>query len=458
MKLFAGGATSALMFLPQAFAALTTAQLSTVFPGATNGTLSGSMKTVNKLAITVVTNSTHALFHLNSTTYAVEETGWMALGLGSKMANADFLMAWPMLSGTAVTWVLSHRLPSGSHGTPQLASTNSATDTEAFYTFLPELSTATTGSQFTTVAWLRALEPPSDYPTSSAVASTNIDRATSKLNLIYASASKDPASTDQNANVEQHNRPYGSLNMDIARGVNLDVAAPFAEEQQTNTSGGWSKRDKILIAHAVIGSVAAVLFVPAGILLARFGRSGSWFPAHRAIQLFSSILIVVAAIIGITQEESGHFMDTHTRLGIILLALFVVQPLLGIVAHLTKGGAPLTSAHPSFTRPMPSPVRLVHIVVGLAITGLAYWQVASGFDEWQAQSDRQTATPTAVKAVFWALLGVAVALYVVGWIVGFVSKKKDNETGRSDSGDGTLHEGSDQPYFMTARNKETTTF
>jgi hypothetical protein len=56
-----------------------------------------------------------------------------------------------------------------------------------------------------------------------------------------------------------------------------------------------------------------VLFVPAGVLLARLGRSTTWFPWHRAIQIFSAVLIVTASILGIAENEGGHFSDGHQR-------------------------------------------------------------------------------------------------------------------------------------------------
>ncbi|GAA5836688.1 hypothetical protein JCM3766R1_006992 [Sporobolomyces carnicolor] len=436
------------LLLPQALASLTSTQLSSVFLGASNGTLSGSTKTVNNLAVTVVTNSTHALWHVNSTNMAVDKTGWLAIGLGSKMSNSDYLIGWPMISGSSVDWVLSHRIPDGDHGTPQMASTSSQTKTSDFYHIVPELSTTTTGSSFTTLAWLRQLEPPSNYPTSSAVSNAVVDRTSTSLRMIYASASKDPASTDEAASVAQHNRPYGSFSQDISQPINLAAAAPFGTTGTgKSASGGWTKRDKVLIAHAAIGSIGAVLFVPAGILLARLGRSGTWFPAHRAIQFFSALLIIVSAIIGITQNDGAHFSDGHQRLGIILIALFVAQPALGIFAHWTKGGAPLTSAHPALSRPYPSIVRIIHIVLGVVVAGVGYWQVASGFDEWQSSSDRQTSVPTAVKAVFWILVAIAVVGYVAGWVWGIVKGKR---LSRRDSEDTfTQQDG----HLMTDRSK-----
>ncbi|GAA5838108.1 hypothetical protein JCM5353_004499 [Sporobolomyces roseus] len=445
MKFYQLALSAIALCAPQlASASLTTSQLSSVFPGATN--LTGGTRSLSDMVVTIVANSTHGLWHLNLTKASLEETGWMAVGLGSKMSNADYLVAYPMMSGSSGDWTLSHRLPgSGSHGDPRMASSGGSTKT--FYTLVPGLSSSATGSPYTTVAWLRPLQTPSDYPTSSSVSNANVDPSTS-LKLIYASASKSPDSTSETAEIVEHNNAFGSFSMDISQPINLAAAAdPVGGSQQKST--GWTKRDKVLVAHAAIGSVAVVLFVPAGVLLARLGRSNSWFPLHRAIQILSVILLITAAIMGIIETQPGpHFSDSHQRLGIILLALFVIQPILGIVGHKTPGGSPLTSAHPSFSRPFPSITRSLHIVLGLAIVGIGYWQVASGFDEWESSSDQLTEVPTAVKAVFWVLLVIAVVIYVVGWVVQIVKGRKMRRENSTAVGSDTSLE------LMARRDKE----
>lgn len=70
------------------------------------------------------------------------------------------------------------------------------------------------------------------------------------------------------------------------------------------------------------------------------------------------------------------------------------------------------------------------------IVGLGYWQVESGFDEWQTSSDQLTEVPTAVKAIFWVLLAIAVAAYAIGWVVQIARGRKlrrENGTGSNSS-------------------------
>jgi hypothetical protein len=131
-----------------------------------------------------------------------------------------------------------------------MASTSGATQTTDFFKLVPELSTTSTGSSFTTLAWFRELKPPSNYPTSSAVSNTTVDRTSTSLRMIYASSSKDPASTNEASDVAQHNKPYGSFSMDISQSIDLAAATPLAATGNGKSSlGGWTKRDKVLIAH-----------------------------------------------------------------------------------------------------------------------------------------------------------------------------------------------------------------
>lgn len=120
------------------------------------------------------------------------------------MSNADYLLAWPTVSGSSVSWTLSHRLPNGAHGQPQLASSDAATSTSTFYTLVPELTTSDASSPFSAVAYVRARDPGASYPTASGVTSAAIqDAATS---IIYASSSRAPSGTGEDANLSEHNQ------------------------------------------------------------------------------------------------------------------------------------------------------------------------------------------------------------------------------------------------------------
>jgi len=120
------------------------------------------------------------------------------------MSNADYLIVWPTVSGSSVSWTLSHRLPDGSHGTPQLASTDASTSTTAFYTIVPELTTSDASSPYSAVAYVRQRDPGSSYPTASGVTAAALGAASTEF--IYASSSRKPSGTAEDANLAEHNQ------------------------------------------------------------------------------------------------------------------------------------------------------------------------------------------------------------------------------------------------------------
>lgn len=120
------------------------------------------------------------------------------------MGDADYIIAWPDVSGSTANWTLSHRVPGhSSHDMPQLASTTAGTDTQSYYQLVPELSTSDSSSRFGAVAFLRALNPATGYPSKSGVQTS---LASDKRNLIYASGSQNPGSTSEAASFAQHDQ------------------------------------------------------------------------------------------------------------------------------------------------------------------------------------------------------------------------------------------------------------
>merc|ERR1719487_1809959 len=113
--------------------ALSQADIDAVFPS--SASLTGQTIPLGPFVFTLVLNSTHALYALNATSTAPSSVGWMSVGQGSRMSNADYIIAWPSVSSSAVNWTLSHRLPSGgdSHSVPSLASSSSSRSTADFY-------------------------------------------------------------------------------------------------------------------------------------------------------------------------------------------------------------------------------------------------------------------------------------------------------------------------------------
>lgn len=120
------------------------------------------------------------------------------------MGNADYIVAWPDVSGSSANWTLSHRVPAHSaHDMPELASSTAGSDTQAYFQLVPNLTTTDPSSPYGAVAFLRPLQPDSNYPTKSGVKTTLQSPQTS---FIYASGSQNPGSASPGASFAQHDQ------------------------------------------------------------------------------------------------------------------------------------------------------------------------------------------------------------------------------------------------------------
>ncbi|BGP47450.1 hypothetical protein JCM10450v2_003302 [Rhodotorula kratochvilovae] len=426
--------------------ALTSEQAAAFFSTSTAGDLRGDTVQLPRFDLSLVQNSTHALFVVNATSTAPSDVGWLGTGRGTSMNDADFLIAWPVVSGSSVAWTLSHRLPSGGHTMPQ--STGSTND---FYTLVPELTTGDASSPFSAVAFSRLRDPGASYPTQSGVTPAALEDASTSF--IYASSSSKPSGTDEGARIGQHNQPMGTTSLGLSKA--FIVGAASAGQDQTNgaqrAGQGRSSKVKTFTAHATLGSLAFLVFMPLAILTARAGRDRfGWFPAHAALNAFAAILVVICFALG-THEAGGAFNDFHRRLGLALLILVLLQALLGYGAHLTRS-TPLTSSRPSLLLHADSPApartrthgvpRLAHVLLGLTLVALGWAQVASGlYLEWPrfvSGAGLEGPVPRGVKVVFLVLVGVWIATYLGAWVAGPLRKcgrGKGSEAGESAQGD-----------------------
>ncbi|GAA5986814.1 hypothetical protein JCM10908_000908 [Rhodotorula pacifica] len=406
--------------------ALSADQIQQVF-GSTQS-LVGATRQLPRFNLSIVSNSSHALYVLNSST-PVSSIGWLGTGTGSSMGNADYIIAWPDVSGSSANWTLSHRVPGhSSHDMPMLASSSAGTDTQSYYQLVPELSTSDPSSRYGAVAFLRVLKPGSSYPSKSGVQTS---LASADTQFIYASGSKNPGSSSDGASFAQHDQPKGSTSFNLTMPVVLSALAASSagpNDMDGGSSGGGGSggsNRNILIAHAVLGSVAFMILSPAAILIARFGRDRmSWFPPHWVLNLLSVILVIITFALG-TYATGNEWNDTHKRLGLALFILVLLQATLGLVGHRTRR-THLTSSRPSSglyynsspKRPSFPFTRISHVVLGLVTIGLGYWQIETGISddgEWNSKAENGK-VPKSVQIIFWILLGVEVAAYAAAWI------------------------------------------
>ncbi|KAJ7207613.1 hypothetical protein GGX14DRAFT_635714 [Mycena pura] len=186
--------------------------------------------------------------------------------------------------------------------------------------------------------------------------------------------------------------------------------------------------DQMIIAHAVVASVATLITAPAAILIGRYFRSRSWwFKVHVLLQSVTAVFVILVFSLGIVavgsggngNQLTGPKMDPHHDLGLAVLVLFLLQFVLGIGAHYTHSASPAHAKDPAFptmTTPK-SALRHLHVVCGVVMTALLYAGVKTGMDEWDMVSDMGTLVPQPVVVLYWVIFGFEVAAYFFGWVM-----------------------------------------
>ncbi|KJA19957.1 hypothetical protein HYPSUDRAFT_143067 [Hypholoma sublateritium FD-334 SS-4] len=235
--------------------------------------------------------------------------------------------------------------------------------------------------------------------------------------IIYAYGTTDPNSADPTATLIQH-LDYGTLTLNLQANVissNGSSSGNTTTPTASDGSGGslsipLAQYEKLIIAHAILCTIGFLLLLPAGVLLARYMRTfvSNWFQGHWIVQFgIAGIVIIVGIALGIasvSQAHAVHFDDDHKKWGIGLLVLYLVQCGLGAFIHFVKKA----------DRKRRPAQNYLHAVLGLAIIGLALFQVHSGYDhEWVVSTGRE-ALPKSVNVVFWVWVVLLPVSYAVG--------------------------------------------
>jgi len=101
----------------------------------------------------------------------------------------------------------------------------------------------------------------------------------------------------------------------------------------------WHKEVDARMAHAVLASLAFVIFFPSGAIAVRLLPGKLAAAAHGFFQLFGFILYIVAVVLGIWMGVSLKFSQFnllksyHPIIGLILFALLFFQPIGGFLHH-----------------------------------------------------------------------------------------------------------------------------
>ncbi|CAA7263184.1 unnamed protein product [Cyclocybe aegerita] len=336
----------------------------------------------------------------STTTYVVSSSGnrrvgWMGMGFGSQMANTPMVIMWLNSDGTVA---LSQRsatrlvMPTVDSDPPRIASFSSGASV---------LSGSTLSFAFTI---------PSNSDT--------------RQSVIYALGTTTPSSSAVDAPIVQH-IDAGTLSLDLTKQVSTSTTTSSGTSPtSTGTSGSGTgtgsgstsiplqPHQKVIVAHAVFCTVGFLLFLPAGVLVARFMRIfiPTWFQGHWILQwgiAGPTILIgIILGIVGVGQAGAQHLDDNHKRWGIALFILYLVQCAFGAVVHFIKKQ---NLKH----RP---PQNYAHAILGLAVIGLAFYQVRSGYhEEWPLTTGRDP-LPSGVDVLFWIWVALLPLAYAAGLV------------------------------------------
>ncbi|KAL5115486.1 hypothetical protein ACEQ8H_006627 [Pleosporales sp. CAS-2024a] len=129
---------------------------------------------------------------------------------------------------------------------------------------------------------------------------------------------------------------YGRYGGDYG-GHGSSDGAPFGSEGGGGPLQDFvDRRQKMVIAHGVLGALAFVVLFPVGSILMRLGTWGQVWLVHAMFQLFAYLVYVAAFGLGVwmVNKMPYHLLDRyHPIIGILVLVLLFFQPILGYLHH-----------------------------------------------------------------------------------------------------------------------------
>ncbi|QRW07746.1 cytochrome b561 domain-containing protein [Ceratobasidium sp. AG-Ba] len=268
----------------------------------------------------------------------------------------------------------------------------------------------------------------------------------SSEDIIYGLSLHRPSS-DVGASIQVHNFK-GNFNLDLTRTVadlpssmtdgtgssSNTLPLPTGNESNQSYWPPLSSWEKMMVAHGVVSALGFCLFLPIGVLQARFLRIWwpKWFKTHWIIQFVLAGLTVVAGVgLGVAavhQSGGSHFSDKHMIIGLVLFLLYIGQALYGYVIHKVKKAN-------RTRRPIQN---YGHAIIGLGLIALAMYQVWLGFDdEWSDITGRDK--PSHGLYTFWTVwIAVLGGAYLLG--LALLPKQYSGEAQAAHKGAGLLND------------------
>lgn len=227
--------------------------------------------------------------------------GWVAVGIGSSMSDADIYMVWNTASNR---FTVDDRRSTG-QSTPRVDPTKNVA-----------LISAVLG------------DPNSNKP-HSVTATRPVNTGDSndkpfingKMKMIWA-YSNSPVS---GGNPDIHDE-RGSFEYNVFENVAFGGTPVEVKNSGLNRTTG-------VVTHGVLMFIAWGLCSHIAIFVARFMKAklgGAWFKIHRGLFVLVSILSIVGFVL-IYMATAAHFANTHAIIGLVVLILMVAQTVLGFV-------------------------------------------------------------------------------------------------------------------------------
>ncbi|KAJ7122053.1 hypothetical protein C8R43DRAFT_1241351 [Mycena crocata] len=348
----------------------------------------GDSKCTSNMCIAAVVNGSTVQYTLTGT--GKRTVGWMGMGFGTQMSNTPMVIMWANSDGSVT---LSQRqaraevMPTVVSDPPRIATLEST------------LSTTSGNSAF-----VYTIPANSD----------------TKQSLIFGFGTSNPGSSDPSATLQQH-LDYGIIQLDLTKSLASTTASgggaastPTSTPNSDNSGGATddiplTPHQRMVVAHAIFSVVGFALFLPVGVLLARYLRtfSPTWYTGHWIAQFgMAGPTIIIGVVLGFQAagKVGATIWDDHKKTGVILFALYLAQCVVGALIHYVK-------PKNAMRRP---PQNYFHAVFGLAIIVLAMCQIRTGFNEEWPNFTGLGSVPAGINTLWIVWCVILPVLYAAG--------------------------------------------